>query len=93
MTGTNEIIPKESAITRSNSVPPLSSNSSSSLFYQTPLINHITFSTSSSSFSDSGSSHGRHHSNSPSTSSRGHHHGGHAARDGYAGKVGHACEL
>ena len=30
------------AITRSNTaVPPLSSNSSSSLFYQTPLINHL----------------------------------------------------
>jgi hypothetical protein len=94
VTGTNEIIPKQSAITRSNnSVPPLSSNSSSSLFYQTPLINHVTFSTSSSGSSDSGISRGHHHSTSPSTSSfassRGHHHGGHAARGGSLGKVGH----
>jgi hypothetical protein len=38
VTGMNGIVPKQSVITRSNtSVAPLSSNSSSSLFYQTPL--------------------------------------------------------
>ena len=89
VTGMNRIVSKQSAITRSNtSVPTLSSNSSSSLFYQTPLINHLSFPTSSSGSSDSGSSGGhRHHSTSPSTSSFAsssgrHHRGGHAARGG-----------
>ncbi len=61
VTGINGIVPKQSAITRSNtSVAPLSSNSSSSLFYQTPLINHLslpTYSNSSASISSSGSLH------------------------------------
>jgi len=55
------IVPKQSAITHSNTaVAPLSSNSSLSLFYQTPLINHLSLPTnskSSASISSSGSLH------------------------------------
>jgi hypothetical protein len=54
----NGIVSKQSsAITRSNTaVTPLSSNSSSSLFYQTPLINQLpTNSNSSASIGSSGS--------------------------------------
>jgi hypothetical protein len=60
VTGMNGIVPKQSsAITRSNtSVAPLSSNSSSSLFYQTPLINHLSLPTNSNaSIGSSGSLH------------------------------------
>src|SRR5215467_11030048 len=51
VTGMNGIVPKQSsAITDLNaSVTPLSSNSSSSLFYQTPLINQLSFPTNSNS--------------------------------------------
>jgi hypothetical protein len=51
VTGMNGIVvPKQSAITHSNtSVAPLSSNSSSSLFYQTPLVNHLSLPTNSNS--------------------------------------------
>jgi len=59
VTGMNGIVPKHAAITGSNtSVAPLSSNSSSSLFYQTPLVNHLSIQTNSAS---GGGSH-RHHS-------------------------------
>jgi len=61
VTGMNEIVPKQSsALTRNNTaVGPLSSNSSSSLFYQTPLINQLSHPTNSNSSvsSDSSSSH------------------------------------
>ena len=61
VTGMNGMIPKQSsAITRNNTaVAPLSSNSSSSLFYQTPLINQLSHPTNSNSSisSDSSSSH------------------------------------
>ena len=51
VTGMNGIAPKQSsAITRNNiAVAPLSSNSSSSLFYQTPLINQLSHPTNSNS--------------------------------------------
>jgi hypothetical protein len=61
VTGMNRIVPKQSAITRSTSVPPLSSNSSSSLFYQTPLINHLSLPTNSNSSASIGSSGSLHH--------------------------------
>ena len=57
VTGMNGIVPKQSVITHSNtSVAPLSSNSSSSLFYQTPLTNHLSVPTNSSSSASIGSS-------------------------------------
>jgi hypothetical protein len=57
VTGMNGIVPKQSVITRSNtSVAPLSSNSSSSLFYQTPLVNHLSLPTNSNSSASIGSS-------------------------------------
>ena len=64
VTGMNEIVPKQSsAITRNNTaVVPLSSNSSSSLFYQTPLINHLSLPTNSNSSASIGSSGSLHHS-------------------------------
>jgi hypothetical protein len=63
VTGMNEIVPKQSAITRSNaSVARLSSNSSSSLFYQTPLINHLSLPKNSNSSASIGSSGSLHHS-------------------------------
>src|SRR5215471_17129939 len=66
VTGMNGIVPMQSsAITRSNtSVTPLSSNSSSSLFYQTPLINQLSFPTNSNSSASAsvGSSGSLHHS-------------------------------
>jgi hypothetical protein len=63
VTGMNRIAPKQSAITRSNTpVAPLSSNSSSSLFYQTPLINHLSLPTNSNSSVSIGSSGSIHHS-------------------------------
>ena len=60
----NGIVPKQSsAITRSNtSVAPLSSSSSSSLFYQTLLINQLSFPTNSNSSASIGSSGSLHHS-------------------------------
>jgi hypothetical protein len=62
VTGMNGIVPKQSVITRSNtSVSPLSSNSSSSLFYQTPLVNHLSLSTNSNSSASIGSSGSLHH--------------------------------
>jgi hypothetical protein len=64
VTGMDGIVPKQSsAITRSNTaVAPLSSNSSSSLFYQTPLVNHLSFPTNSNSSASIGSSGSLHHS-------------------------------
>jgi hypothetical protein len=63
VTGMNEIVPKQSAITRSNaSVARLSSNSSSSLSYQTPLINHLSLPKNSNSSASIGSSGTLHHS-------------------------------
>src|SRR5215831_15987978 len=64
VTGINGIAPKQSsAITRNNtSIAPLSSNSSSSLFYQTPLINHLSLPTNSNSSASIGSSGSLHHS-------------------------------
>jgi hypothetical protein len=63
VTGMNGTVPKQSAITSSNtSVPPLSSNSSSSLFYQTPLVNHLSLPTNSNSSASIGSSGSLHHS-------------------------------
>jgi len=63
VTGTSGIVPKQFAITRNNtSVKPLSSNSSSSLFYQTPLINHLSLPTNSNSSASIDSSGSLHHS-------------------------------
>ena len=64
VTGMNGIALKQSsAITRNNtSVAPLSSNSSSSLFYQTPLINYLSLPTNSNSSASIGSSGSLHHS-------------------------------
>src|SRR5215467_3510079 len=69
VTGMNGNAPKQSATKQSNpaitqnntSIAPLSSNSSSSLFYSTPLINHLSLPTNSNSSASSGSS-GLHHS-------------------------------
>jgi hypothetical protein len=62
VTGTNGILKQSSVITRSNtSVAPLSSNSSSSLFYQTPLINHLSLPKNSNSSASIGSSGSHHH--------------------------------
>ncbi len=100
VTGTNEIVPKQHQMTirNTNTTGVPASSNRSYLFQPTPLINQLSFPTSSSGSSNSGSSGGdRHHSTSPSTSSFAsssgrHHHGGHAARGGfvgYAGNVGH----
>src|SRR5215472_14619033 len=64
VTGMNGIVLKQSsAITRNNTfVAPLSSNSSSSLFYQTPLINHLSLPTNCNSSISIGSSGSLHHS-------------------------------
>jgi len=64
VTGINGIVPKQSsAITRNNiAVAPLSSNSSSSLFYQTPLINQLSHPANSNSSASIGSSGSLHHS-------------------------------
>jgi hypothetical protein len=57
------IVPKQSAITRSNtSVATLSSNSSSYLSHPTPVINHLSVPTNSSSSASIGSSGSPHHS-------------------------------
>ncbi|MFY9870321.1 MAG: polysaccharide deacetylase family protein [Candidatus Nitrosopolaris sp.] len=82
VTGKNKIIPKQfSAITQSNpAVAPFSSNSSSNNtnilsypFHPTPLINHLSVSTtsatSSSDSSDSGTSSGYHHHSTSASSS------------------------
>jgi hypothetical protein len=62
VTGMNSV-KQSSAITRNNtSIAPLSSNSSSSLFYQTPLINHLSLPTNSNSSASIGSSGSLHHS-------------------------------
>jgi hypothetical protein len=69
VTGTNEIVLKHPMITRNTAVP-VSSNNLSYLFQQTPLINHLSFPTSSSDSSDSARGGGyHHHSTSTSTSS------------------------
>ena len=71
VTGINGIVPKQSAITRSNtSLTPLSTNSSSSLFYSTPVINHLSLPTNSNSSASSGSS-GHHLSNGKSSKHQG----------------------
>jgi hypothetical protein len=63
VTGMNGILPKHSAIIRNNTaVAPLSSNSSSSLFYQTPLINHLSLPTNSNSSAPIASSGSHYHS-------------------------------
>jgi hypothetical protein len=63
VTGMNGIIPRQSAIIRSNtSVAPLSSNSSSYLSHPTPVINHLSVPTNSSSSASIGSSGSLHHS-------------------------------
>src|SRR5215469_12760462 len=70
VTGMNGIAPKQSAIKQSNpaitqnntSIAPLSSNSPSSLFYSTPLINHLSIPTNSNSSTSIGSSGSLHHS-------------------------------
>jgi hypothetical protein len=63
VTGMNGIVPKQSAITRSNtSVAPLSSNSSSYLSNPTPVINHLSVPTNSSSSASIGSTGSLHHS-------------------------------
>ncbi len=62
VTGMNGIVPKHSAITRSNTTAaPLSSNTSSYLFHAAPLINHLSLPTNSNSSATIGSS-GFHHS-------------------------------
>jgi hypothetical protein len=61
MTGMNGIVPKQSAIIRSNTaVAPLSSNSSSYIYHPTPLINHLSLPTNSNS-SASNDNNGSHH--------------------------------
>ena len=100
VTGMNGIVPKQSAITRNNtSVVPLSSNSSSSLFYQTPLINQLSHPTNSNSSasSDSSSSHNngmsshRYHSmydkNHPNAMGSSKHNGGHCNYSDYKSNV------
>jgi hypothetical protein len=83
VTGMNGIVPKQSAITRNNTaVAPLSSNSSSSLFYQTPLINHLSLPTNSNSSASSGSS-GHNLSNGKSSK----HHGGYCSYSDYKSNV------
>jgi len=60
VTGMSRIVPKQSVLTQNNTaVAPLSSNSSSSLFYATPLVNHLSLPTNSNS-SASGYSNGSH---------------------------------
>src|SRR5215471_16083186 len=101
VTGLNGIVPKQSsAITRNNiAVAPLSSNSSSSLFYQTPLINQLSHPTNSNSSasSDSSSSHhngmSSHHYHSmygkghPNAMGSGKHNGGHCTYGDYKSNV------
>ena len=83
VTGMNAIVPRQSAITRSNtSVASPSSNSSSSLFYQTPLTNHWSLPTNSNSFAASGSS--AHHLTNGKSSK---HHGGHCTYSDYKSNV------
>ena len=73
VTGMNAIVPKQSAITRSNtSITPPSSNGSSSLFYQTPLINHLSLPTNSNSSASIGSSiYGKDHFNGKNSKHKG----------------------
>jgi hypothetical protein len=64
VTGTNEIVPQQHQMTIRNTnttAVPASSNNLPYLFQPTPLINHLSFSTTSSGSSDSGSSSGHHH--------------------------------
>ena len=83
VTGMNAIVPRQSAITRSNtSVASPSSNSSSSLFYQTRLTNHWSLPTNSNSFAASGSS--AHHLTNGKSSK---HHGGHCTYSDYKSNV------
>jgi hypothetical protein len=91
VTGMNGIVPKQSAITSSNtSVPPLSSNSSSSLFYQTPLVNHLSLPTNSNSSASIGSSGSLHHSiygKDHFNGKNGKHHGGYCNYSDYKSNV------
>jgi hypothetical protein len=80
VTGMNGIIPKQSAITRSNtSVAPLSSNSSSYLSHPMPVINHLSVPTNSS----SSASIGKEHFNGKNTK----HHGGYCKYSDYKSNV------
>ena len=88
--GMNGYGPKQSAIIRSNtSAAPLSSNISSSLFYQTPLINHLSVPTNSSSSASIGSSgphqsiHGKDHFNGKNSK----HHGSYCNYSDYKSNV------
>jgi hypothetical protein len=100
VTGMNGIVPKQSATIRTNtSVAPLSSNKSSSLFYQTPLINQLSHSTNSNSSVSSGSSSShnngmsshRYHSTygkgHPNAMGSGKHNGGHCTYSDYKRNV------
>jgi len=89
VTGMNGIVPKQSsAITRNNtSVAPLSSNSSSSLFYQTPLINHLSLPTNSNSSASIGSSDSLHHSIYGKDHFNAKHHGGYCNYSDYKSNV------
>jgi hypothetical protein len=83
VTGMNGIVPKHSAITRNNTaVAPLSSNSSSSLFYQTPLINPLSLPKNSNSSASSGSS-GHNLSNGKNST----YHGGYCSYSDYKSNV------
>jgi len=82
VTGMNGVVPKQSPITRSNtSVAPLSSNSSSSLFYQTPLINHLSLPTNSNSSASIGSN------SSHPNGKNNNHHGGYCTYSNYKSNV------
>jgi hypothetical protein len=89
VTGMNGIAPKQSyAITRNNiSIAPLSSNTSSSLFYQTPLINHLSLPTNSNSSASIGSSGSLHHSIYGKDHFNGKHHGGYCNYSDYKSNV------
>ncbi|HET7390105.1 MAG TPA: hypothetical protein VFJ51_04715, partial [Nitrososphaeraceae archaeon] len=80
VTGTNGIVPKQSsAITHNNTaLAPLSSNSSSYLFYPMPRINHLLLPTNSKSYASSGS-----HPNGKSSK----HHGGYCTYSDYKTNV------
>src|SRR5215831_4129959 len=100
VTGMNRMVPKQSALTRDNTtVAPLSTSNSSSLFYQTPLINQLSHPTNSNSSvsSDSSSSHNngmsshRYHSmygkGHPNAIGSGKHNGGHCTYRDYKSNV------
>jgi hypothetical protein len=101
VTGMNGIVPKQSsAITRNNiAVAPISSNSSSSLFFQTPLINQLSHPTNSNSsvpsdriaHTHNGMSSHRYHSmyskGHPNAMGSGKHNGGHCTYSDYKSNV------